>query len=60
MVEFMRVAGKKVKCTDLVYLNGILAYSIGVSRRMVKSMVKDGSRNQMELAMARNMRTEKK
>ncbi len=56
----MRVAGKKVKCTDLVYLNGILAYSIGVSRRMVKSMVKDGSRNQMELAMARNMRTEKK
>jgi hypothetical protein len=59
IVMFMKVVGKKVKSTDMVYIKGRMARSNGVFGRMVNLMAKDGSSFQMELAMAWNMREEK-
>jgi hypothetical protein len=58
VVIFTKAAGKKMNSTDMVYIDGRMAQNIGVFGRMVNSMAKDGSRNQMGLALAWNMRTE--
>jgi hypothetical protein len=58
MIVFTKAAGKKIKSTVMVYLNGRIATSIGVFGRMVNLMAKDGCSFQMKLAVARNLRTE--
>ncbi len=54
----MKAAGKMVNFTDMVYIDGRMANSIGDFMRMVNVMAKDGSSFQMGLALAWNMRTE--
>ncbi len=58
LVKFTKATGKNIKSTDLVFIERRMAKSIGVFGRMISLMAKDGTRNQMELAMAWNMRTE--
>jgi hypothetical protein len=58
MVMFMMEVGKKVKSTDIVYINSIMANNTGVFGRMMKSMKANGSRFQMKLAIVCNMSTE--
>ncbi len=53
----MKAAGKKVKSTDMVFIDLRMATNIGGFLRMVNFMAEDGTRNQMGLAMVWNLRT---